>query len=84
MSRHPPEPEEPNTTVLVVMAYELVATSTPGVTSVKRPTVPVYHQPSKLVMQVRTRPASRLHAFRLVPWRLPDLAGELVTRAGLT
>ena len=30
-------PDEPTTTVLVVMAYALVATSTPGATSVKRP-----------------------------------------------
>src|SRR5215470_13584664 len=42
-SRQPPA--EPTTTVLVVMANPLVATSTPGATSVKRPIEPVYHQP---------------------------------------
>jgi hypothetical protein len=41
MSRQPPE--EPTTTVLVVIAYELVATSTPDAISVKLRTEPVYH-----------------------------------------
>jgi hypothetical protein len=44
MSRHPPEPAVPTTTVVVVSAYELVATRTPGAISVKLPTGPVYHQ----------------------------------------
>jgi hypothetical protein len=43
MSRQPPD--EPITTVLVVMAYALVATSTPGAISVNRPMASVYHQP---------------------------------------
>ena len=34
MSRQPPDPAEPTTTVVVVWSYELVATRTPGVTSV--------------------------------------------------
>jgi len=39
--------------VVVVIAYELLATSTPGATSVKLPTGPVYHQPFGLVTPVR-------------------------------
>ena len=46
MSRHVPEPGDPATTVVVVMAYELVATSTPGAISVSRLTWPVYHPPT--------------------------------------
>jgi len=41
MSKHPPGPV---TTVLVVVANELVATSTPGAISVKLPIALVYHR----------------------------------------
>src|SRR5919204_222034 len=63
MSRQPPD--EPTTTVLVVTAYPLVATSTPGATSVKRPIEPVYHQLHASVFWVagRARASADGHQF---------------------
>src|SRR5271169_204552 len=50
MSRQPPDPAEPTTTVVVVWSYELVATRTPGVTSVSPLTPPVYQCPDRCLM----------------------------------
>src|SRR5438477_559697 len=52
-SRQPPD--APTTTVLVVTAKSLVATSTPGAISVRRPIGPVYHQ---LALPSRQGPAA--------------------------
>src|SRR5437660_12800508 len=63
MSRQPPP--DPITTVLVVMAYVLVATSTPGATSVKLRTEPVYHLAALLTHHPAAKPALRSAALRI-------------------
>src|SRR5437016_2697693 len=63
MSRQPPP--DPITTVLVVMAYVLVATSTPGATSVKLRTEPVYHLAALLAHRPAAKPARTSAALRI-------------------
>ena len=63
MSRQPPDEPRRRQRCVVVIAYELVATSTPGAISVKRPIGPVYHQLRP------ERPAAGLGAMPAVPRR---------------